>query len=103
MFDPVPISTSPTPLEIAALVFVPLGAVSLLATVVYVDAKRNEVETPAKWPVIVVLTGGLGIALYVVEREPTEDPASAGPRTLPGVPAERSIDESADSDTEVPD
>ncbi|UTF53813.1 hypothetical protein [Natronosalvus rutilus] len=80
-------SRRPSPPEIAAIVLVPVLAVTILASLVYFVAAKNGLENPAKWFAVVLVSARFGVVFSLLERaESATDEDFWGPHRLPGGP-----------------
>ncbi|MFC7232511.1 hypothetical protein ACFQMM_15995 [Saliphagus sp. GCM10025308] len=62
-----PFALLPSPPEIAAIVLVPVLAVTVLASLVSLDAAKNGLENPAKWFAVVLDSAGFGVVFSVLK------------------------------------
>ncbi|AEH36773.1 hypothetical protein [Halopiger xanaduensis] len=80
-----------------------VGIFGSLSALVYWDANRRGLDSPAKWAGFVFITGGTGFLLYVADTDGEgryEDDA-ADPYSLPGsTPADRREGGRDSNDTE---
>ncbi|QCS41094.1 hypothetical protein [Natrinema versiforme] len=85
------------PLLLTGLVYTAIfGSLSAL---VYWDANRCRLESPAKWAGFVFFSGGTGFLLYIVDSDDeTRVDGEADPFSLPGSMATDRRDGSLDSD-----
>lgn len=75
----------PGPVEIVAIIAIPLVFFGIISVLVYLDATKNDVSQPEKWALVVIISGGVMLFVYLSERgDDNNNQERTGPSTLPG-------------------